>query len=59
MRDTREETGSTVPSPADETAGTIARELVTTDRRNVTVTRTLRANVRAQLCVRVRRVLRR
>ena len=42
----------------DETLRTIARELVDTVRRNVTIDWTLRENVRAQLRVLVRRILR-
>jgi type I restriction enzyme R subunit len=42
----------------DETLRTIARELVTTIRNNVTIDWTLRENVRAQLRVLVKRILR-
>ena len=42
----------------DETLRMIARELVETVRRNVTIDWTLRENVRAQLRVLVRRILR-
>lgn len=41
-----------------ETLGTIARELVATVRNNVTIDWTLRENVRAQLRVLVKRILR-
>ncbi|MCX5852562.1 MAG: type I restriction endonuclease subunit R [Deltaproteobacteria bacterium] len=43
----------------DETLRTIARELVTTVRANVTIDWTMRENVRAQLRVLVKRILRR
>lgn len=42
----------------DETLRTIARELVATVRKNVTIDRTIRDNVRAQLRVLVKRILR-
>jgi type I restriction enzyme R subunit len=42
----------------DETLRDIARELVETVRRNVTIDWTLRENVRAQLRVLVKRILR-
>lgn len=42
----------------DETLCTIARELVATVRNNVTIDWTLRENVRAQLRVLVKRILR-
>lgn len=42
----------------DETLCTIARELVETVRKNVTIDWTLRENVRAQLRVLVKRILR-
>jgi type I restriction enzyme, R subunit len=42
----------------DETLKTIARELVETVRRNATIDWTLRENVRAQLRVYVKRILR-
>jgi type I restriction enzyme R subunit len=42
----------------DETLRTIARELVETVRNNVTIDWTLRENVRAQLRVLVKRILR-
>jgi type I restriction enzyme R subunit len=43
---------------ADETLRAIARELVETVRNNVTIDWTLRENVRAQLRVLVKRILR-
>ncbi len=42
----------------DETLRTIARELVATVRKNVTIDWTIRDNVRAQLRVLVKRILR-
>ena len=42
----------------EPTLKTIARELVATVRKNVTIDRTLRQNVRAQLRVLVKRILR-
>jgi type I restriction enzyme, R subunit len=42
----------------DETLKTIARELVETVRRNATIDWTLRENVRAQLRIFVKRILR-
>ena len=42
----------------DETLKTIARELVETVRKNVTIDWTIRENVRAQLRVHVKRILR-
>ena len=50
---------TTAPSVlGDETLRAIAQELVETVRRNVTIDWTLRENVRAQLRVLVRRILR-
>jgi type I restriction enzyme R subunit len=49
---------SAVKVLGDETVRTIARELVQTVRNNVTIDWTLRENVRAQLRVLVRRILR-
>ncbi len=49
---------SAVQVLGDETLRAIARELVETVRRNVTIDWTLRENVRAQLRVLVRRILR-
>ena len=56
--DALETNDSAVKVLGDETLRTIARELVQTVRRNVTVDWTLRENVRAQLRVLVKRVLR-
>ena len=56
--DALETNDSAVQVLGDETLCTIARELVETVRRNVTIDWTLRENVRAQLRVLVRRVLR-
>ena len=41
-----------------DTLRAIARELVETVRKNVTIDWTIRENVRAQLCVLVKRILR-
>ena len=49
---------SAVKVLGDETLRTIARELVTMVRNNVTIDWTLRENVRAQLRVLVKRILR-
>jgi type I restriction enzyme R subunit len=49
---------SAVKVLGDETLRTIARELVTTIRKNVTIDWTVRENVQAQLRVMVKRVLR-
>ena len=57
--DALESNDSAVQVLGDETLRTIARELVETVRRNVTIDWTLRENVRAQLRVLVRRILRR
>ena len=56
--DALETNDSAVQVLGDETLRTIARELVETVRRNVTIDWTLRENVRAQLRVLVRRILR-
>jgi type I restriction enzyme, R subunit len=50
---------SAVAVLGDETLRTIARELVTTVKANVTIDWTVRENVRAQLRVYVKRILRR
>ena len=57
--DALETNDSAVQVLGDETLTTIARELVKTVRQNVTIDWTLRENVRAQLRVMVRRILRR
>ena len=56
--DALETNDSAVKVLGDETLRAIARELVETVRRNVTIDWTLRENVRAQLRVLVRRILR-
>lgn len=56
--DALETNDSAVKVLGDETLRTIARELVATVRKNVTIDWTLRENVRAQLRVFVRRILR-
>ena len=56
--DALETNDSAVKVLGDETLHHIARELVETVRKNVTIDWTLRANVRAQLRVLVRRILR-
>ena len=56
--DALETNDSAVQVLGDETLRAIARELVETVRRNVTIDWTLRQNVRAQLRVMVRRILR-
>jgi len=56
--DALETSDSAVKVLGDETLRTIARELVETVRRNVTIDWTLRENVRAQLRVLVKRILR-
>ena len=56
--DALETNDSAVQVLGDETLRSIARELVETVRRNVTIDWTLRENVRAQLRVLVRRILR-
>ena len=56
--DALETNDSAVQVLGDETLRAIARELVETIRRNVTIDWTLRENVRAQLRVLVRRILR-
>ena len=56
--DALETNDSAVQVLGDETLRNIARELVETVRRNVTIDWTLRENVRAQLRVLVRRILR-
>ena len=56
--DALETNDSAVRVLGDETLRSIARELVETVRRNVTIDWTLRENVRAQLRVLVRRILR-
>ena len=57
--DALETNDSAVQVLGDETLRTIARELVETVRKNVTIDWTLRENVRAQLRVLVKRILRR
>ena len=56
--DALETNDSAVKVLGDESLRTIARELVTTVRNNVTIDWTLRENVRAQLRVLVKRILR-
>jgi len=56
--DALETNDSAVKVLGDETLRTIARELVDTVRSNVTIDWTLRENVRAQLRVLVKRILR-
>ncbi|TYO98698.1 type I restriction enzyme R subunit [Geothermobacter ehrlichii] len=56
--DALETNDSAVQVLGDETLKTIARELVATVRRNVTIDWTIRENVRAQLRVYVKRILR-
>jgi type I restriction enzyme R subunit len=56
--DALETSDSAVKVLGDETLRTIARELVATVRNNVTIDWTMRENVRAQLRVYVRRILR-
>lgn len=56
--DALETNNSAVKILGDETLRTIARELVATVRNNVTIDWTLRENVRAQLRVLVKRILR-
>jgi type I restriction enzyme R subunit len=56
--DALEVNDSAVKVLGDETLRTIARELVATVRKNVTIDWTLRENVRAQLRVLVKRILR-
>jgi len=56
--DALETNDSAVKVLGDETLRTIARELVKTVRNNVTIDWTLRENVRAQLRVLVKRILR-
>jgi type I restriction enzyme R subunit len=56
--DALETNDSAVKVLGDETLRTIARELVRTVRSNVTIDWTIRENVRAQLRVRVKRILR-
>jgi type I restriction enzyme, R subunit len=56
--DALETNDSAVKVLGDETLRTIARELVATVRSNVTIDWTLRENVRAQLRVLVKRILR-
>src|SRR5439155_22127850 len=57
--DALETNDSAVKVLGDETLRTIAQELVRTVRANVTIDWTLRENVRAQLRVLVKRILRR
>lgn len=57
--DALETNDSAVKVLGDETLKTIARELVATVRKNVTIDWTIRDNVRAQLRVYVERILRR
>ena len=59
LYDALETNDSAVKVLGDETLRTIARELVKTVRANVTIDWTLRENVRAQLRVLVKRILRR
>ena len=56
--DALEANDSAVKVLGDETLRTIARELVATVRANVTIDWTMRENVRAQLRVLVKRILR-
>jgi type I restriction enzyme R subunit len=56
--DALETNDSAVKVLGDETLKTIARELVATVRKNVTIDWTMRDNVRAQLRVYVKRILR-
>jgi type I restriction enzyme, R subunit len=56
--DALETNDSAVKVLGDETLRTIARELVDTVRKNVTIDWTMRENVRAQLRVLVKRILR-
>jgi type I restriction enzyme R subunit len=56
--DALEKTDSAVKVLGDETLRTISRELVAMVRNNVTIDWTLRENVRAQLRVLVKRILR-
>ena len=56
--DALETNDSAVKVLGDETLRTIARELVATVRQNVTIDWTVRENVRAQLRVYVKRILR-
>jgi type I restriction enzyme R subunit len=56
--DALETNDSAVKVLGDETLKTIARELVATVRKNVTINWTIRDNVRAQLRVLVKRILR-
>ena len=58
LYDALETNDSAVKVPGDETLRTIARELVNTVRNNLTIDWTLRENVRAQLRVLVKRILR-
>jgi type I restriction enzyme R subunit len=55
---TRETNDSAVKVLGDETLRTIARELITSVRNNVTIDWTLRGSVHAQLRVLVKRILR-
>ena len=57
--DALETNDSAVKVLGERTLKTIARELVATVRKNVTIDWTLRENVRAQMRVLVRRILRR
>ncbi len=56
--DALETNDSAVKVRGDDTPRTVARELVKTVRANVTIDRALRENVRAQLRMLVKRVLR-
>ncbi len=56
--DALETNDSAVKVLGDDTLRTIARELVTTVRSNVTIDWTVRENVRAQMRVLVKRILR-
>ena len=58
LYDALETNDSAVKVLGDETLRTIARELVATVRKNVTIDWTLRDNVRAQLRVLVKRIVR-
>jgi type I restriction enzyme, R subunit len=58
LYDALETNDSAVKVLGDETLKTIARELVVTVRRSVTIDWTIRENVRAQLRVHVKRILR-
>ena len=58
FHDALETNDSAVKVLSDEALRAIARELVQTVRKNVSIDCTLRDNVRAQLCLLVKRILR-